>query len=81
MAKKKGVRRIITLECTEAKEAGASPSRYTTQVSIRVAPRVDASPCRDPAFFSTRGSPPPLPTGLQWDLWVVTGNMSRDTGS
>lgn len=32
MAKKKGVRRIITLECTEAKDEGASPSRYTTQV-------------------------------------------------
>jgi len=38
MAKKKGVRRIITLECTEAKEAGASPSRYTTQKNTKNTP-------------------------------------------
>jgi large subunit ribosomal protein L33 len=31
MAKKKGVRIIVTLECTEAKAAGATPSRYCTQ--------------------------------------------------
>eukprot|EP00891_Asterochloris_glomerata_P003344 jgi/Astpho2/3344/e_gw1.00054.148.1_t len=31
MAKKKGVRCIITLECTEARGLGATPSRYTTQ--------------------------------------------------
>jgi hypothetical protein len=31
MAKKKGVRIIVTLECTEAKTAGATPSRYCTQ--------------------------------------------------
>ena len=31
MAKKKGVRCIVTLECTEAKGEGATPSRYTTQ--------------------------------------------------
>lgn len=31
MAKKKGVRMIVTLECTEARAAGATPSRYTTQ--------------------------------------------------
>ena len=27
---KKGNRVIVTLECTEAREIGASPSRYTT---------------------------------------------------
>jgi ribosomal protein L33 len=31
MAKKKGVRCIITLECTEARAEGATPSRYVTQ--------------------------------------------------
>lgn len=31
MAKKKGVRCIVTLECTEARGEGATPSRYTTQ--------------------------------------------------
>lgn len=31
MAKKKGVRCIITLECTEARKEGGTPSRYTTQ--------------------------------------------------
>jgi hypothetical protein len=31
MAKKKGVRIIVTLECTEAKATGATPSRYCTQ--------------------------------------------------
>jgi ribosomal protein L33 len=31
MAKKKGVRLIVTLECTEARAEGATPSRYTTQ--------------------------------------------------
>ena len=30
-AKKKGVRCIVTLECTEARGLGATPSRYTTQ--------------------------------------------------
>merc|ERR1719356_1850855 len=30
-AKKKGVRLIITLECTEAKAEGGVPSRYITQ--------------------------------------------------
>ena len=29
--KKKDVRLVVTLECTEAKEEGATPSRYTTQ--------------------------------------------------
>ncbi|CAG9463271.1 unnamed protein product [Pedinophyceae sp. YPF-701] len=38
MAKKKGIRVIITLECTEAKEAGATPSRYTTQKSRKNTP-------------------------------------------
>jgi hypothetical protein len=31
MAKKKGVRIIVTLECTEARGIGATPSRYCTQ--------------------------------------------------
>ncbi len=31
MAKKKGVRCIVTLECTEARGEGQTPSRYTTQ--------------------------------------------------
>ena len=31
MAKKKGVRLIVTLECTEARAAGGTPSRYTSQ--------------------------------------------------
>lgn len=30
MAKKKTDRVVVTLECTEAKEAGVPPSRYTT---------------------------------------------------
>ncbi len=30
MAKKKGARIIITLECTEARKEGKTPSRYTT---------------------------------------------------
>lgn len=30
-AKKKGVRCVITLECTEARALGKTPSRYTTQ--------------------------------------------------
>lgn len=31
MAKKKGVRIIVTLECTEARGLGETPSRYCTQ--------------------------------------------------
>ncbi len=31
MAKKKGVRIIVTLECTEARSEGGTPSRYCTQ--------------------------------------------------
>lgn len=31
MAKKKGIRCIITLECTEARALGETPSRYVTQ--------------------------------------------------
>lgn len=31
MAKKKGVRLIVTIECTEAKGKGETPSRYVTQ--------------------------------------------------
>ncbi|GBF94834.1 50S ribosomal protein L33 [Raphidocelis subcapitata] len=35
MAKKKGVRIIVTMECTEARGEGATPSRYTTQKNRR----------------------------------------------
>jgi large subunit ribosomal protein L33 len=41
MAKKKGgkgkkdVRIVVTLECTEARELGATPSRYTTMKNRR----------------------------------------------
>ncbi|GMH44141.1 hypothetical protein BSKO_12075 [Bryopsis sp. KO-2023] len=38
MAKKKGVRCIVTLECTEARKEGGTPSRYTTQKSRRNTP-------------------------------------------
>lgn len=31
MVRKKGVRLIVTIECTEAKTQGATPSRYVTQ--------------------------------------------------
>lgn len=31
MAKKKGIRCIVTLECTEARQEGGTPSRYVTQ--------------------------------------------------
>ena len=37
-AKKKGVRINITLECTEARKLGKSPSRYTTSKSRRNTP-------------------------------------------
>lgn len=32
---KKGKVRIITLECTEARKAGKSPSRYTTKKNVQ----------------------------------------------
>ena len=39
MAKKgKGNRVIITLECTEARKIGASPSRYTTTKNKKTTP-------------------------------------------
>jgi large subunit ribosomal protein L33 len=38
MAKKKGKVRIITLECTEARKEGASPSRYTTKKNFQNQP-------------------------------------------
>ncbi|KAK9828581.1 hypothetical protein WJX72_000863 [[Myrmecia] bisecta] len=38
MAKKKGVRCIVTLECTEARAEGATPSRYTTQKNRKNSP-------------------------------------------
>jgi hypothetical protein len=31
MAKKKGIRVIITIECQEARKEGGTPSRYTTE--------------------------------------------------
>jgi len=38
MAKKKGVRIIVTLECTEARGLGETPSRYCTQKNRRNTP-------------------------------------------
>jgi len=38
MAKKKGARLIVTLECTEARALGKPPSRYTTQKNRRNTP-------------------------------------------
>ncbi|KAL6769383.1 PRPL33 [Auxenochlorella protothecoides x Auxenochlorella symbiontica] len=38
MAKKKGTRIIVTLECTEARGEGKTPSRYTTQKNKRNTP-------------------------------------------
>ena len=34
MAKKKGIRCIVTLECTEARAEGGTPSRYVTEKVI-----------------------------------------------
>jgi len=36
---KKGNRVIVTLECTEAREIGASPSRYTTTKNKKNTPK------------------------------------------
>ncbi|MEC9073520.1 MAG: 50S ribosomal protein L33 [Myxococcota bacterium] len=36
---KKGNRVIVTLECTEAREIGASPSRYTTMKNKKNTPK------------------------------------------
>jgi large subunit ribosomal protein L33 len=44
MAKKKGVRIIVTMECTEAKTEGATPSRYTTQKASARRPRAARGP-------------------------------------
>jgi len=38
MAKKKGVRLIVTVECTEARALGETPSRYVTQKNRRNTP-------------------------------------------
>jgi large subunit ribosomal protein L33 len=38
MAKKKGTRCIITLECTEARPLGKTPSRYITQKNKKNTP-------------------------------------------
>mmetsp|Transcript_44 Transcript_44/g.65 ORF Transcript_44/g.65 Transcript_44/m.65 type:complete len:103 (-) Transcript_44:271-579(-) len=38
MARKKGIRLIVTVECTEAKGEGAPPSRYTTQKNRKNTP-------------------------------------------
>ena len=35
---KKGPRNVITLECTEARKEGASPSRYTTTKNKNTTP-------------------------------------------
>lgn len=36
MAKKKGIRVVVTLECTEARALGKPPSRYTTQKVLNI---------------------------------------------
>jgi large subunit ribosomal protein L33 len=38
MARKKGIRVIVTLECTEARKEGATPSRYTTEKNRKNTP-------------------------------------------
>ena len=38
MAKKKGVRIIVTIECTEAKAESGTPSRYVTQKNRKNTP-------------------------------------------
>ena len=38
MARKKGIRCIITIECTEARGLGMTPSRYTTQKNKKNTP-------------------------------------------
>eukprot|EP00238_Polyblepharides_amylifera_P015644 CAMPEP_0196575092 /NCGR_PEP_ID=MMETSP1081-20130531/4659_1 /TAXON_ID=36882 /ORGANISM="Pyramimonas amylifera, Strain CCMP720" /LENGTH=94 /DNA_ID=CAMNT_0041893293 /DNA_START=50 /DNA_END=334 /DNA_ORIENTATION=- len=38
MAKKKGIRVVITIECTEARKEGLTPSRYTTQKNRKNTP-------------------------------------------
>ena len=38
MASKKGKVRIVTLECTEARKLGKSPSRYTTKKNAQKHP-------------------------------------------
>lgn len=43
MAKKKGVRCIVTLECTEARTEGATPSRYVTQKVRQPAKHIGAA--------------------------------------
>merc|ERR1712066_816388 len=37
-AKKKGVRLIVTLECTEARKEGGTPTRYITQKNKKNTP-------------------------------------------
>jgi hypothetical protein len=54
MAKKKGVRIIVTMECTEARGEGATPSRYTTQKVQRARGGVWAA-----AAAAARRAPPP----------------------
>lgn len=38
MAKKKGIRLIVTLECTEARGLGETPTRYVTQKNKKNTP-------------------------------------------
>lgn len=52
MAKKKGVRLIVTLECTEAKATGATPSRYTTQKVSPCTPCLHSIPISASIFHS-----------------------------
>lgn len=56
MAKKKGVRIIVTLECTEARAAGATPSRYCTQKV-----KIQLSPCQCDTTFHSNSKPLTMP--------------------
>eukprot|EP00240_Pyramimonas_obovata_P009535 CAMPEP_0118933084 /NCGR_PEP_ID=MMETSP1169-20130426/11241_1 /TAXON_ID=36882 /ORGANISM="Pyramimonas obovata, Strain CCMP722" /LENGTH=93 /DNA_ID=CAMNT_0006875807 /DNA_START=59 /DNA_END=340 /DNA_ORIENTATION=+ len=38
MAKKKGIRVVVTIECTEARKEGGTPSRYTTEKNRKNTP-------------------------------------------
>jgi large subunit ribosomal protein L33 len=59
MAKKKGVRIIVTLECTEARAAGETPSRYCTQKVSRRPGCSTAGRARAGLWPASRAPPPP----------------------
>lgn len=55
MAKKKGVRIIVTMECTESRAEGATPSRYTTQ-KVRGSERRSGAPSAACPIRAAHGS-------------------------